>query len=63
MTVYTPASKNTTTYSGNNKLGGNILVAGMPMGLLLALTYSTTVATVFTGQSKNTTSYTAQVKN
>lgn len=63
MTVYSTINKNSTTYTPAPRLGGDAILTGSPIGLLLALTYSETILTQYTPVAKNTTSYSTINKN
>jgi len=62
MATWTPQTKNTATYTTVQNNG--LIVAGMPIGLLLALTYSSTIiSTLYTTLTKNTATYNNVTKN
>jgi hypothetical protein len=63
MSTWSYASKNVSTYNyqSKNPLAGEI-AAGSPMGLLLAITYSSTVEG-WNYPTKNTSTYSYPTKN
>lgn len=64
MASWTPATKNSATFTVQGKTGGGGILVGNPIGLLLALTYATLPSLTWTQPSKTSAAtFTTITKN
>lgn len=63
MATWDNESKNSATFTNQVKVGYGGISVGMPIGLLLALTYGAPPDLVFSNDSKNSSTWNNESKN